>query len=86
MATPETELIAWEHLSPIDRLRLLSMRPDLKPPDRCGKCGGNLRTEYGETKCVQCSAPHTEDGELIKPIPNDRFNLHEVEHYRGGQR
>ena len=31
----------------------------------CQKCGGQLINSYGDINCLQCGAPHTEEGKLV---------------------
>jgi len=45
----------------------------------CQRCiGGQVRkNEDGELRCIQCNAPHTPSGELIRPINGKNINIRE---------
>ena len=37
---------------------------ETKQAPRCQRCGGQLIRSYDEIGCLQCGAPHTEEGKL----------------------
>lgn len=61
--------IAWQWLSPIQRAQLLHFRSDLewRLEHRCRRCGGQVLRDYEEMTCINCGAPHDEQGNLIEP-------------------
>ena len=38
--------------------------PEIKQPPTCQRCAGQLLRHYDEIGCLQCGAPHTEEGKL----------------------
>ncbi len=43
---------------------------------RCQRCGGQVIRSYDELDCLQCSAPHTEEGKLARyPAQELGFSL-----------
>lgn len=53
-----------EHLEAIQRAQLIHCRPDVFAHPQCKRCG------YGQVvggECLQCSAEHDENGNLVAP-------------------
>jgi len=39
----------------------------------CQRCGGQVIHSYDDISCLQCGAPHTEEGELVSTYSAQQF-------------
>jgi len=44
---------------------------ETKQPPRCQRYGGQVVRSNDEIGCLQCSAPHTEEGKSVTTVPKN---------------
>jgi len=63
------ENVALDYLPPLQRAQLQTCRRDIFHTGMmpCQRCGGDVLSNYGELKCLQCGAQHDHRGNWLEP-------------------